>query len=173
MTFPPPFAAARAAFLYRATVRELVHHFKYGGKVQLRRPLGLLTARELAPFASFFAPQLLLPVPLHVRRLRQRGFNQAVLLGEVLARQWGVPLDRYQLLRTRWTEPQVNLSAAERVANVRGAFAVAAKHGLAGKRVLLVDDVYTTGSTVRECARLLAQAGAAAVGVVTVARAEE
>jgi len=122
---------------------------------------------------TYLFPSNIVPVPLHTRRLRQRGFNQAVLLGEILSRQWGVPLQRNNLQRSRWTEPQVNLTASARAENVKGAFTLAAPAKIAGKRILLVDDVYTTGSTVKECSRVLMAAGAAAVAVITVARAAE
>lgn len=167
---PPPFAAARAAFLYEGAIRDLIHRFKYDGVVQLRRPLALLMADRLAPLTAEKVPDLLVPVPLHVRRLRQRGFNQAVLLGELLSREWQVPLDRRTVRRTRWTEPQVNLTAKERLANVRGAFTVTDRTRVAGLRVMLVDDVLTTGSTLAECSRVLLRAGAAEVCAVTVAR---
>ena len=170
---PPRFTAARAAALFAGPIRELIHSFKYSRRTQLCRPLGLLTARELAPFAAAVAADLVIPVPLHIKRLRQRGFNQAVLLGEILAREWRVPLSHRNLRRLRWTEPQINLAAAQRAANVRGAFAVTDPAVLRGKRIILVDDVYTTGSTVAECARVLFKADAEAVIVVTVARAPQ
>jgi ComF family protein len=168
---PPPFAAARAAVLFEGPVRELVHRFKYGKKVQHSRPLALLVARNLGEFVMANAADLIIPVPLHVKRLRQRGFNQAILLGKILSRMWRLPLSRNNLTRTRWTEPQINLTAAERRQNVRGAFAVKDPAAVEGRRIILVDDVYTTGSTVAECARTLKKAGAEAVFVVTVARA--
>lgn len=168
---PPPHTAARSALFFEGGVQQLIHHFKYEHNVRLRRPLGLLTARHLAGFVAEVKPDLLLPVPLHRKRLRWRGYNQAVLLGEILAREWGVPLQRDNLRRIRWTEPQTHLAAAERARNVRGAFAVRNRDVLAGKRVILVDDVFTTGSTVEECAATLQRAGVAAVYVVTVARA--
>lgn len=168
---PPPFAAARAAMLFDGPVRELIHRFKYGNKVQHSRPLGLLTAQRLGEFAAGCAADLLIPVPLHLKRLRQRSFNQAVLLGEHLAKQWRIPLSRDNLRRIRWTEPQISLSAAERRENVRGAFAVRDTASVRNRRVILVDDVYTTGCTVAECAKTLSKGGAAAVFVVTVARA--
>ncbi len=171
LTAPRPFAAARAAARFGGAVEEMIHRYKYGKKVQLRRPLGLLTAVRLAAFAGECAPDLLVPVPLHTKRLRERGFNQALLLARVLEREWRVPLARAGMARVRWTEPQVRLSAAERERNVRGAFAVTDPAAVAGKRVMLVDDVFTTGSTVNECARVLRRAGADAVFVVTVARA--
>lgn len=166
---PPRFDAARAAALFDGPVREMIHRFKYDRRIQLARPLGLIAAEPLASWAAA-SSDLIIPVPLHTRRLRQRGFNQAVLLGQVLARQWELPLDRTSLRRIRWTEPQVNLAAAERAANVRGAFAVTPSR-VDGRKIILVDDVFTTGSTVAECARVLKGAGAAEVRAVTVARA--
>jgi ComF family protein len=171
ITEPPRFTAARAAALFDGPVRELIHRLKYNGRVQLCRPLGLLTGQQLGPFAETASADLVIPVPLHIKRLRQRGFNQAVLLGEILSREWRLPLSRRNLRRIRWTEPQIKLTAAERVANVRGAFAVSAPALLRGKRIILVDDVYTTGSPVAECTRVLFKAEAAEVCVVTVARA--
>lgn len=168
---PPSYDAARAALVYAGATRELIHTFKYNYKIHLRRPLALLTARRLAACVASFQPELLVPVPLHVKRLRSRGFNQAVLLGELLSREWGVPLKRRAMRRIRWTEPQISLSAAERRHNVKGAFSVADPALVAGKRVLLLDDVLTTGSTVEECSHMLRKAGAAQVLVITVARA--
>lgn len=168
---PPPFDAARGAFLFAGPVQELVHRFKYGHKVHLRRPLALLAIGELTPFVRAQAPGVIVPVPLHRSRLRERGFNQAILLGELMARHWSLPLLRDSLRRVRPTAPQVALSAEERRENVRGAFALATPAGVAGRRVLLVDDVFTTGSTLAECTRVLKRGGAAAVTAVTVARA--
>lgn len=170
---PPPFVSARGALLFSGTVRDLIHRFKYNGSVMLRRPLAELAAAHLDRHVAAFGADLLVPVPLHTKRLRQRGFNQAILLGEILAQRWGCPLQRNNLQRSRWTEPQVNLSAAARADNVRGAFTVRSPAEIAGRRILLVDDVYTTGSTARECCRVLLRAGAAAVTVLTVARAPE
>ena len=170
ITDPPPFSAARAALLFEGSTAELIHQFKYGKRVILRRPLALLAAEQLDNFAGEFGADMILPVPLHVRRLRQRGFNQAVLLGEIFASRWGLPLSRNNLRRTRWTEPQVNLGATERAANVKGAFALADEKEISGKRIFLVDDVYTTGSTAKECCSVLMKGGAADVAVLTVAR---
>lgn len=167
----PPFAAARAPFAYDGPIKQMIHTFKYERKIALRRPLALLVARGLEDFAAETAPDLVIPVPLHPKRLRQRGYNQAILLGETMARQWRLPFCRANLRRIRWTEPQIELPAAERRLNVKGAFAVASPGLLRGKKVLLVDDVYTTGATVMECSRTLRRAGATAVFVATVARA--
>ncbi len=168
---PPSFDVARAGFLYEGHCRELIHAFKYQNKIHLRRPLALLVLESLSEFIVSHRPDLVLPVPLHKRRLRRRGFNQAVLLGELLAREFHLPFERRALQRVRWTEPQISLSADERRENVKGAFSVTDCVVVAGKRVMIVDDVLTTGSTVEECSRMLKRAGATEVMVVTVARA--
>jgi ComF family protein len=167
----PVFSAARAALIYEGRCRDLIHAYKYRYKTYLRRPLALLAADSLRDFVATCAPELMVPVPLHVRRLRERGFNQAVLLGEIWAREWNLPLYCDAMRRIRWTEPQINLTAAQRCDNVKGAFDVRDANAVKGRRVLLVDDVYTTGSTVKECAVALKAAGAREVTVVTVARA--
>ena len=167
----PRFAAARAPVLFDGVARDLIHRFKYDKKVHLARPLALLTKEALTSFVASLSADLLIPVPLHRRRLRERGFNQAVLLCRPLAKAWNIPLVVDNLQRIRWTEPQVTLSASEREANVRGAFALADPAAVRGRKVILLDDVYTTGSTVAECSRVLRQAGAEVVYVITVARA--
>jgi ComF family protein len=147
-----------------------VHRFKYGHKVHLRRPLAILAAERLNSFVAKAAPDLIIPVPLHHSRLRERGFNQAILMGELLARRWRIPLHRATLRRVRATVPQVGLTSAQRRENIRGAFAVPSPAEVTGRRVLLLDDVFTTGSTITECALVLRKAGAAAVYATTVAR---
>lgn len=137
----------------------------------MRRPLALLALEHLELFIRQSGADLILPVPLHRRRLRSRGFNQALLLAELFSQNCHLPLDRHNLRRVRWTEPQVNLAAGQRRDNVKGAFAVTHAERLYGRRLLLVDDVCTTGSTVEECAVILKKAGAVDVTVVTVARA--
>jgi len=170
LTTRRPFAGARAAARFEGPLQELIHRFKYGKKIHLSRPLGLLTATALGDFHPARSADYIVPVPLHRKRLRARGFNQSQLIGQVLAKSWGIPLSVNNLRRIRWTDPQTGLSAAERERNIRGAFAVVAPNRLAGKRLLLVDDVYTTGSTITECAKYLLQSGAKEVHVVTVAR---
>lgn len=171
LTEPRPFERARAAVGFEGPVQDLVHRFKYGKKAHLSRPLGLLASRFPENFKTDAAADLIVPVPLHDRRLRARGFNQSQLLGAVVAKEWGIPLSVDNLRRLRWTEPQTGLAAAERERNVRGAFGVARPEHFDSKRLLLVDDVYTTGSTVTECARALKRAGAREVSVLTVSRA--
>jgi ComF family protein len=166
-----PFTSARSALLFDGPVQELIYKLKYGKKVHISRLLMLLTTSHLTPFVAESGAELIVPVPLHRKRLRERGFNQAVLLAEGLAKCWRMPLSRNNLCRIRWTEPQVRLSVSDRAKNVRGAFSVKDPAQFEGKRLILIDDVYTTGSTVTECAKVLGNAGAKEVYVATVARA--
>lgn len=167
----PAFDTARAAFAFEGGVKELLHSFKYTPRPHLRKPLALLMCGALTGQIELIKPDLIIPVPLHGKKMRQRGFNQAILLGEILSRQWRLPLERAVLQRTRWTEPQVNLSKDDRRINVRGAFAVSNGSLLVDRKVLLLDDVFTTGSTLHECARAVKAVGASQVHAVTVARA--
>ncbi|MCU0561053.1 MAG: ComF family protein [Desulfobacterales bacterium] len=169
----PAFDRARAAFAYRGSLREVVQCLKYRGRTQLARPLGPLMHAAYRRFWQPPAVDLILPVPLHRRRLRERGFNQALLL----VRRWPwaageprVPVECGVLVRTRATAPQAGLDRRARRANISGAFAVRHPVRVAGRRLLLVDDVITTGATVGECARVLKQSGAAAVDVLALAR---
>ncbi|MDH3443182.1 MAG: ComF family protein [Deltaproteobacteria bacterium] len=116
-------------------------------------------------------PEIIVPVPLHPKRLRWRGFNQSVLLAREVSRAYQVPMDPFLLQRRRETSPQTQLTEDERRKNMRGAFALGAGKSVRGKIVLLLDDVYTSGATVDECSRVLRKAGAKAVYVLTLARA--
>ena len=166
----PPFHTCRSAAVLDGPVQELIHRFKYRDKPHLGDCLGHLVFLYLEEFMREFEADFIVPVPLQRKRLRQRGYNQSQLIGEVLGKRLGVPQQVGNLVRLRWTEPQTGLGAGERVDNVKGAFAVRTAERLAGKRVLLVDDVVTTGSTTRACADALHEAEVAAVAAVTVAR---
>jgi ComF family protein len=113
---------------------------------------------------------LIIPVPLHPRRLRWRGFNQSLLLAKQVSRKYDVPMDPFVLYRKRETAPQTQLAENERRKNVRGAFATDPEKSLKGKSLLLIDDVYTSGATVNECSRVLLHDGAKDVYVLTLAR---
>jgi ComF family protein len=166
----PPFAYARSAARYGAVAREALHAFKFGGRRALAAPLGDLLA-ELSDSLPIQAPDLVVPVPLHPRRERERGFNQSLLLARRLGRAWHVPVHATVLARALHTLPQTELSGEARRTNVRAAFALRSQDAVAGKHVILVDDVFTTGSTVTACALCLKKGGALVIGVLTVARA--
>jgi ComF family protein len=168
---PPEYAYARAAAPFGEVLREALHAFKFAGKRAVALPLGDLLAEAGAAWPPARGADLLVPVPLHRDRQRQRGFNQAALLTERLGRLWGVAVAPHALERTAPTLAQTGLGGEERRRNVRGAFAVPRPATVRGRRVLLVDDVLTTGATADACAGALRRAGAAEVGVLTVARA--
>lgn len=167
----PRFQRTLAAGRYAGQLRTAVQRFKYAGEVDLDRPLGTLLALRLAeqcpPDGGW---DLLVPVPLHRRRLQARTYNQSLLLARVLGRALQLPVAAGLLQRTRPTPPQQGLPAEVRRRNLRGAFALAPSQS-AGGRILLVDDVMTTGSTVRECARVLQEGGARQIEVAVLARA--
>jgi ComF family protein len=163
---PPAFDWARAAARYEGPLREAVHRFKFGRRVTLARPLAALIMEQCA--AAVPAGAVIVPVPLARERERERGFNQASLLAERLARALRLRWRPRWLARPRATAPQTALDATERRTNVRGAFV--ASTSAAGADVVLVDDVLTTGATAAECAHALRAAGVRSVGVLTVAR---
>ncbi len=166
-----PYAVARAVGLYEDTLLTAIHLFKYRGKIGIGKVLGSLMADFAGEIWDMNVFSVILPVPLHRKRLRERGFNQAVILAREIAKRFSLPIDFLTLRRAVFTEPQVGLGREERSVNVRGAFAVRKPERTAGKKILLVDDVYTTGSTLTECARTLLKAEADSVAVLTLAKA--
>jgi ComF family protein len=170
---PPPFAYARAVGAYRDGLRTAIHALKYGRRAAVAAPLAALLAREgagLFPGGPGELFDAVVPVPLHPTRLAERGFNQAELLAGPCAKAWGRPLHPRALARIRPTRPQTELDAPARRGHVAGALRVARPRDVAGQRLLLVDDVLTTGATVQAAARALRDGGAAAVGVLVLAR---
>lgn len=165
------FTLARALGPYAGLMADLITRFKYQGATYLGHPLGMLLATYKDADFSLANIDMLLPVPLHPRRLRERGFNQSLLLARVISRVHKIPLDFKTLERFRYTQPQTQLSGSERETNIRGAFRVRPNHLLTGKNILLIDDVFTSGATVEECALVLKKAGARHVYVLTLARA--
>jgi len=169
----PPFQRAIAYGAYDGTVRDLIHLLKY----QRVRPVASLLAELLTELLlSVQMPESLLvvPVALFKRKLRERGFNQAEEIARAVVRRravGGIQLEASALVRVRETASQTGLTRHQRRANPRGAFAVTRPERIAGRSVLVVDDVMTTGTTASECARVLLRAGARQVFVATVARA--
>ena len=178
-TKPKSFRIARAPLIYEQILTRVIHCFKYKGKVQLANPLAELL---LTAFKLFWEPDsidIALPVPLHFKRFRMRGFNQAYLL----IRNWQMlagknpyhladfKIERNLLVRAVATAPQSSLGRAGRTVNIQNAFDLNDPDKVKDRRILLIDDVYTTGATVNECARLLLSCGARYVDVLTLARA--
>jgi ComF family protein len=166
---PPDFSGVVAVGVYQNLLRESIHRFKYEQGIHLDHPLGMLLAHRLAADAPEFRPELILPVPLHPRRLRERGYNQSLLLARRLGKDLRVPTEPRRLLRIRPTPPQQGLLLADRQRNLRGAFALCGP--LRGEKILLIDDVMTTGATLRECAQVLKSGGAGEILVAVLGRA--
>jgi ComF family protein len=163
------FEKARSLGWYEGRLRDLIHLLKYDGFRPLSKPLGRILAGKLRGLESE-SFDLILPVPLHSNRQRRRGFNQSALLAGELSKICGIRAGSKDCVRVRDTPPQTGLRAAQRRKNVEGAFHVPRPLGVQQRRVLLVDDVLTTGATANSCARALLDAGAQGVWVVTLAR---
>ena len=164
------FSSARSAVVARTAVLEAIHRFKYSRALWFENFLADLLVREAAPALRARPWDFVAPVPLHPFKKRERGFNQAALLAAHLARAAKIPLNEKILRRVNPTATQTLLTREQRAANMRRAFAVRTGVKLDGKRIVLVDDVFTTGATTNECALALRRAGAAEVCVWTVAR---
>lgn len=170
---PPPFDRARSAMRYDTHSRGMILRFKYGDQLQTVQSFAEWLLRLGVPY--FVEGAVVIPVPLHRRRLFTRRYNQAALLATALAKHSGLVFLPQALLRKRHTPPQAELSREQRVVNVKGAFVVHPRHAVhfREKHVILIDDVMTTGATIRECARVLKKAGAKEVTVLTIARTVE
>lgn len=167
---PPPFGRARSVLVYDDGSRPLILAFKHADRTHAARPFGAWLARAGADVLR--GADLLVPVPLHRWRLLLRRYNQSALLARAVGRECGLPVIPDLLVRRRRTRTQGGLDGTGRRRNVAGAFAVraGARGDLAGRRVVLVDDVLTTGATAAECVRTLLAGGAASVDVLTIAR---
>ena len=179
ITSPKRFRIARAPVAYDQALMNLIHCYKYSAKIQLAKPLGGLLLFSFQRYWDTENIDLLIPVPLYAGRFRQRGFNQAYLLiynWKKIAKELNlivpaIQIETHALVRNRSTVPQTGLGRKERMVNIKDAFSVREPEKIEGKRILLVDDVYTTGATVDECSRVLLDNGAKTVDVLTVARA--
>jgi ComF family protein len=166
----PPYESARAALKYNDASRSMILGFKHGDQTHAVKAFTPWMIRAGAEMLS--DADVIMPVPLHYFRLISRRYNQSGIIARALAKQTGKPVLLDGLMRIRPTPPQGRLKAKDRFANVKKAFAVNARHAekIQGKTCILIDDVYTTGATVRECAKVLKKAGAAKVHVLTLAR---
>ena len=167
---PPHFQRAWTLFPYLPPLRDAICAFKYRGKLTLARPLAQLMINALPHGLD---ADVIIPVPLHPARLRTREFNQSLLLADQLGRHLSRPISATNLVRIALTDPQTTLSRQARLRNLRNAFSVRRPQDLAGTRILLVDDVFTTGTTVNECAKALRKAGSGPVFALTLARTIE
>ena len=168
----PHFRKARSAAVHDSAVGEAVRLLKYQGKAVMAKPLADLMINALPVFFGMEDYDCIVPVPLHKKKRRERGYNQMELIGKDLSSALGVPLETRSLIKVKHTESQVRMStSAERAANVRGAFDVADSSRITGKKILLIDDVFTTGATADESAKTLAKKGKASyVDVFTLTR---
>ena len=172
MSMPPAFDTARSAGRYSFELRDLVHLFKYGGSTWLASDLADLLEGCVSAHFPPHDIDVVLPVPLHPLRLRERTYNQSALLAEELAKRLDRRFDDRSLARIRQTETQTHFNAKERRKNMAGAFSVVRPEWIRKRTVLLVDDVMTTGSTFDACAHALKQAGADVVWAVSLARGQ-
>lgn len=163
---PLPLVAVRAPFRYAAPLDQIIHQMKYEGYFSLAEPLAQLMVDHWP--GEFERPDLVVPIPLHAKRQRQRGFNQSSLLADHLCRRLDLALSETALRRVRYTTPQIELGPEERANNMQGAFA-AVPEQVASQHILLVDDVFTTGATLSAAAEALLHAGARAVSAYCLA----
>jgi ComF family protein len=164
---PPSYTKAWTLYPYRPPLQDAICLFKYGGKISLAEPLARLMIDRLPALTTI---DLIIPVPLHAERLREREFNQSLLLADRIGRHLNIPVSCSALIRIAPAPPQTTLTRKERLINLRGAFAVPRPQPIAGTRILLIDDVFTTGTTVNACAKTLRKAGSGHVFVLTLGR---
>ena len=176
---PKNYGMARSTGVYDQVLMSAIHCLKYKEKIQLALPLGALLFNTFSRYWDKKRIDIIVPVPLHERKLRIRGFNPSFLL----VRNWprifemlnghlpAIPVDKDMLVRKKWTAPQTGLGRKERLQNIKNAFVINDTSKIEGKKILLVDDVYTTGATANECAKVLLKGGSRQVDVLTLARA--
>lgn len=163
------FGRIRAAGIYAGNLREAIHRFKYAGRSVLGSELGELLLSTYNRHFSFYAPDYILPVPLHKKQRRKREYNQTELLAHYLGRRCNVPVFGDELMRVKETKPQFELNKRERRENVRDAFTLSRKRCMENKKILLIDDICTTGATLNECAQVLCEHGVAEVNGLVLA----
>ena len=166
----PYFFRARAIFSYDDVILNSIHQFKYKNNISMGEILAAFMADFSFPDINFSDYSLMMPVPLHIKRLRERGFNQSLILARAIGKKKQIPVNFSLLKRHKYTLTQTGYHKQERKQNIRGAFEVTDIKKITGRNILLIDDVYTTGATVNECAKILIKAGAQMVSVLTLAR---
>jgi len=159
------FDKARAAYIFDDYSKKIVYNLKYYGKKFAAKHI---SQKLIVPLGSFESPQLFIPIPLHEKRLKERGFNQSELIANALSELTTIPICTTAIKRAIETETQTGKNKEERKANIVGAFKVTDKSKIINKNIVLIDDVFTTGATANECARVLKKSGAAKVYVLTV-----
>ncbi|MCR5703596.1 MAG: ComF family protein [Eubacterium sp.] len=163
------FDQGRDVFLYRGKVRDSIHRFKYKNVRQFAEYYGEVACREFAGTLKEWKVECIIPVPMYHKKEIKRGYNQAEVFGKVLSKKTGIPIRKNLLIRKKDTKPQKELTGQKRYENLKGAFAVSAEGVKGLQAVLLVDDIYTTGSTLDACAGLLKKAGVKRVYFLNIA----
>ncbi len=169
---PPPFSTHRSSGRYQGVLKDIILLFKYRKFSILGKELARLAYKTLGAKRELFSGlEIVVPVPLHSKKRKQRGFNQAEIIAREIAKLLKIDYEKDALVKKKNTPPQTSLIAEERRQNIKGAFSLKKREKIEGKIVLLVDDVYTTGSTLRECSRVLIQGGAKEVRAISLAQA--
>ncbi len=169
-TTPPPYGKLRTIAYYESALQQAIHLFKFEKRTSLAKPLTQLTMEHIPDDCNITEYDFILPIPIHKKRLRERGFNQATLIANRIAKTTGVQVVTDALVRHRNTSPQSSLDREARQTNIVGAFELQKKKVVRNKRILVLDDVYTTGATVREAVKVLWDADPIEVDVLTLAR---
>ncbi len=160
----------RSVFVYNDAVKTIIHHLKYQRAINLSAPLAKYSTFILSGLQEWMMADMLLPIPLHPVKLRERGYNQSEELGKAFSGETGIPMKNNILFRRLYTVSQTQMgSAAGRQKNMRDAFKINPKAVIAGKKIILIDDVVTTGSTANACASILKTAGASKIFLLTLA----
>lgn len=170
ITGPVYFSNAFAIWEFSPAIQNIIHQLKYQNFKILANRIGIFMADRLRKLPLPIEKTLIIPVPLHKTRMRERGYNQSALLCSVIAAETGLPYNDQILQRIRYTQSQTKLNASERLKNVQNAFKVSSPNEIAHKIIILVDDVITTGATINECAKELMRAGAEAVNLFSIAK---
>ncbi|NLB40739.1 MAG: ComF family protein [Clostridiales bacterium] len=158
---------ALAVFEYSVVIKDLIHRYKYGGEYSLSRTFGFFLSEQLQ--VSGWKVDLMIPVPLHTNRQKSRGFNQSALLGDYLSQRNRIPCKDDVLVRSIDTQTQTGFNRDKRAENLKDAFTVVDPQAIKNESILIIDDVHTTGATVDGCSRMLRQAGARKIYVLTIA----